>query len=190
MTRTSCFLALTILLSGTVAYGQQVEYVVDSNVVVPHVVHYASPATPAVVSTAPVVVQPAPVVVQRPTLFARPLTGGVSTTVIAPGAPIVVARPVVQSSVVAQPAPATRTVWYSAPAASIAPSLSVPAAAPAVIAAPVTTVVGTAPTIVYRPVTAVVPVQTSYYVGSGLIGQPKVYVTGQPVRNTLRFLSP
>ena len=30
----------------------------------------------------------------------------------------------------------------------------------------------------------------TYYAGRGLIGQPKLYVTGQPLRNALRFLTP
>ena len=29
-----------------------------------------------------------------------------------------------------------------------------------------------------------------YYVGRGLIGQPKLYVGGQPLRNVLRFITP
>ena len=29
-----------------------------------------------------------------------------------------------------------------------------------------------------------------YYVGRGLIGQPKLYVGGQPIRNALRFITP
>jgi len=43
----------------------------------------------------------------------------------------------------------------------------------------------------YRPVNTAVPTQTNgTYVGRGLIGQPKAYVDGQPVRNLFRFLTP
>jgi hypothetical protein len=48
----------------------------------------------------------------------------------------------------------------------------------------------------YVPVTSVpagvVPVITAtpYRYGRGILGQPKVYVSGQPVRNALRYLSP
>lgn len=43
---------------------------------------------------------------------------------------------------------------------------------------------------VYRPVLPVAPVASSYYVGRGVLGQPKLYVPGQPLRNFLRYLSP
>ena len=41
----------------------------------------------------------------------------------------------------------------------------------------------------YHPVTAGLPVQPSYF-GTGAFGTPKTYVSGQPVRNFLRFLTP
>jgi hypothetical protein len=31
---------------------------------------------------------------------------------------------------------------------------------------------------------------STYTVGRGIIGQPTVYVAGQPIRNFLRYLSP
>ena len=40
---------------------------------------------------------------------------------------------------------------------------------------------------VYRPTT---PPPGGIYYGRGLIGQPKAYVSGQPIRNALRFLTP
>lgn len=52
------------------------------------------------------------------------------------------------------------------------------------------TPVSSAPRAAYYPVAASQPVPTNYYVGRGVIGQPKVYVQGQPVRNVLRFLTP
>jgi hypothetical protein len=30
----------------------------------------------------------------------------------------------------------------------------------------------------------------TFYVGRGILGQPKIYVPNQPIRNTLRYLSP
>ena len=46
------------------------------------------------------------------------------------------------------------------------------------------------PYTVYRPVLPVARMPASYYVGPGVLGQPKLYVPGQPVRNLLRYLSP
>ena len=43
----------------------------------------------------------------------------------------------------------------------------------------------------YRPVNTALPTQANgTYVGRGLIGQPKAYVDGQPLRNFFRFLTP
>jgi hypothetical protein len=42
----------------------------------------------------------------------------------------------------------------------------------------------------YRPLFALRPMPTSYEVGRGVLGQPKVYVSGQPVRNFVRYLTP
>ena len=87
-------------------------------------------------------------------------------------------------------------VWY--PAGTVAPTVlpsrwPVPAAAlptaptpllppPAWNAAPAT--------IVYRPLIPVVPMPPNYQLGRGILGQPTVYVPGQPVRNFLRYLAP
>jgi hypothetical protein len=37
---------------------------------------------------------------------------------------------------------------------------------------------------------AAAPAANELILGKGIIGQPKVYVSGQPVRNFLRYLSP
>jgi hypothetical protein len=42
----------------------------------------------------------------------------------------------------------------------------------------------------YRPAMPVSAMPADYYFGRGLIGQPKVYVQGQPVRNAIRFITP
>ncbi len=46
------------------------------------------------------------------------------------------------------------------------------------------------PTVTYRPVMALRPMPGSYEIGRGLLGQPKLYVPNQPVRNFLRYVSP
>lgn len=47
-----------------------------------------------------------------------------------------------------------------------------------------------APATVYRPVVRLAPMPRSVTVGRGVVGQPTIYVPGQPVRNFLRWLSP
>ena len=42
----------------------------------------------------------------------------------------------------------------------------------------------------YRPVVTLTRMPGQYFVGRGIIGQPKVYVPGQPVRNFFRYISP
>ena len=46
------------------------------------------------------------------------------------------------------------------------------------------------PVVTYRPLVPVVPVPAQYYLGRGLLGQPKLYVPNQPVRNFFRYLGP
>jgi hypothetical protein len=43
---------------------------------------------------------------------------------------------------------------------------------------------------VYRPVVPLARPPKTYVVGRGVLGQPKVYVPAQPVRNILRWISP
>jgi hypothetical protein len=42
----------------------------------------------------------------------------------------------------------------------------------------------------FRPLIPLVPPPPVYYFGQGILGQPKVYVPGQPLRNVLRYLTP
>ena len=66
------------------------------------------------------------------------------------------------------------------------PTLGPPACCPQVVtAAPIAAV-----PIGYRPLVALRPLPPTYAVGRGILGQPKVYVPGQPVRNFVRYLSP
>ena len=159
-----------------------------------------------VVVQRPVVVQPAPVLVQRPVVVARPIPVSQNAPgVVVQPSPVVVQRVPATGTVVTESVPSSHTVWYSAPAASVAPTLTttpgvissttqyetVGSVTPSYVApAPAPLVVGVAPTVVYRPVVSPVAIPSAYYIGSGLVGQPKVYVQGQPVRNALRYVSP
>ena len=42
----------------------------------------------------------------------------------------------------------------------------------------------------YRPIVSLGSVPEGYEVGQGMLGQPKVYVPGQPLRNFVRYLTP
>jgi hypothetical protein len=42
----------------------------------------------------------------------------------------------------------------------------------------------------YSPLLALRPMPSDYTVGQGLLGQPKVYVEGEPVRNFFRYILP
>ncbi len=44
--------------------------------------------------------------------------------------------------------------------------------------------------VVFRPVIAPFPMPAQYEVGRGIVGQPKIYVPGQPIRNFLRWVTP
>ncbi len=92
-------------------------------------------------------------------------TGGFAPNVPAASSSRIAAAPVTSASYVA-PAP------YSTPFATSVPY--VPSSA----------------TTVYQPLVPIVSQPASYYVGRGVIGQPKMYVPGQPIRNFLRYLSP
>ena len=46
------------------------------------------------------------------------------------------------------------------------------------------------PLVTYRPLVPLVAMPRSYQVGRGILGQVKVYVPGQPIRNALRYLTP
>jgi hypothetical protein len=45
------------------------------------------------------------------------------------------------------------------------------------------------PTTTYRPLVPIAQMPSQYRFGRGILGQPKVYVSGQPIRNFLRYLS-
>lgn len=88
-------------------------------------------------------------------------------------------------------APVYTAPVYTAPVYTAAAPVRVSAPTLVEAPAPVTSYyVQPAPSYAWRPVVPVVPVPSTYYVGRGVIGQPTVYVPGQPIRNALRFLSP
>lgn len=75
------------------------------------------------------------------------------------------------------------TVTYYAPSPQAALALPPP---PPLVSVPVQV----SPVITYKPLVPVVPMPAQYYLGQGLLGQPKLYVPNQPLRNFLRYLSP
>jgi hypothetical protein len=64
-----------------------------------------------------------------------------------------------------------------------------PCSLPTTVCSPAACAAG-APVVAYRPVVATPPLPPRHRFGRGLIGQPVVYVDGQPVRNALRWLFP
>ena len=86
--------------------------------------------------------------------------------------------------------------WADAPPALLGtPTVTYRAASPGPLVLPpppplVAHPVQVGPVVTYRPLVPVVPMPSQYYVGQGLLGQPKLYVPAQPVRNFLRYLSP
>ncbi len=50
--------------------------------------------------------------------------------------------------------------------------------------------VASTPYVAYKPIVPIVPAYPNAVVGRGIIGQPKAYVPGQPLRNAIRFVTP
>jgi len=65
-----------------------------------------------------------------------------------------------------------------------------PIAAPMYTPLPPPVYVPTAAYNTYKPLLPIARTPNQYHFGRGIIGQPKVYVPGQPIRNLLRYLSP
>ena len=89
-----------------------------------------------------------------------------------------------------------RVVWTTAPpAASGGPVVTYAPSAQGTLALPppppLTMVpVQVGPVVTYKPLVPMVPLPAQYYLGQGLLGQPKLYVPDQPLRNFLRYLTP
>jgi hypothetical protein len=88
-------------------------------------------------------------------------TGGLGSSVSARASSRIVAAPITSAAYLA-PAPYASSIPY--------------------VSSPATTA--------YQPLVPIVSAPPSYYVGRGVIGQPKMYVPGQPIRNFLRYLTP
>lgn len=91
-----------------------------------------------------------------------------------------------------EPAPGVTPVTFSSsPAPLLLPPPPSPWSTPAV-AVPAGTAVAApgAPVVTYRPLVPVIPMPGQYYLGRGVLGQPKLYVPNQPLRNFVRYLSP
>lgn len=114
----------------------------------------------------------------------QPASSGTVKPVSWSGRPVVVQQPVVSAPVTA----GCGTGWSGAPPTVTAPMAPGVPAAGVVAADTVPMLPGTS--LMYRPVITLRPMPASYVVGRGLIGQPTVYVPGQPVRNFLRYISP
>jgi hypothetical protein len=85
----------------------------------------------------------------------------------------------------------TTAVSYAQPVRTVSSTCVTPGVACESVATPLPP--STASVCVLRPPTACVPpaptVPEGYVVGRGLVGQPKLYKPGQPVRNFLRFIT-
>ncbi len=91
-----------------------------------------------------------------------------------------------QGNIVWLTAPPTE---YGRPAVTYAPSPQGTLALPP--PPPLATVpVQVGPVVTYRPLVPAVPMPAQYFLGQGLLGQPKLYVPDQPLRNFFRYLSP
>lgn len=161
-----------LLLAASVASAQVV--------VGPTSVYYPSTAN----SLVPTTTFGAPGVV-----YETPVYGSATTTYYAPATTTFYAPPTTTFYAPATTAYYAPTTAYYAPAVTVAPTVTYYAPVPAVV--PMTTyyapVVGNGVVVAaYTPAM----VATPYIVGRGSLGQPKVYVAGQPIRNAMRFVTP
>jgi hypothetical protein len=144
----------------------------------------------AVFALAAVLSQPQPSVAQSP--YRSPIVLAHQPT---PTTSPFVARHAVRYAASPQPSYATASpASFSAPAV-VTYSPAQQTAAPHTVYRPTTVVANPvdcspAPAIyTARPVYAAPAIPPGYYPGRGIIGQQKLYATGQPIRNALRFLT-
>jgi len=103
--------------------------------------------------------------------------------------PVVTLKPVAVAASPASCSPYAQTVsWTYQRPVNVAPQPASACYRAYVPAYPTYTVAR--PVITYRPVVPVVPMPRAYVIGRGIVGQPTVYVPGQPIRNALRWVSP
>ncbi|QDU73946.1 hypothetical protein Pan97_09460 [Bremerella volcania] len=100
--------------------------------------------------------------------YTAPATYSAPVTTI--GTPVVVNRPVT-------------TIAYNNPPVIQTPIVTGPVPVPNAAVYPVDRTT-------FRPVLPIIPMNDNSYVGRGLLGQPKVYTEGQPIRNSLRYILP
>lgn len=209
-------LPLALMLTLSLASAALAETIVDG-VIYPEITELgwprSAPAQPqlgtAVRPAATVASRPAPYVAQLPP---PPASGSRSTTVapadIAPaltvtssGGPTVQSVPAYnqaaygygyssvgtpQRVVYIQPAAYTNTfpvqqVVNPAPLTNVQPLMGTTPYNPYAV---------TGPSVPWRPIVGIRPMPNDYVVGQGLIGQPKVYVPQQPLRNFIRYITP
>lgn len=128
---------------------------------------------------------PAPALVPPPSAAPQPLLAPPTITYRATAPSVLPLPPPPTASA---PVPATSVQVLSAPGAPapLAPIQVAPIQVAPIQVAPIQV----PPVVTYRPLVPVTPMPAQYYVGQGLLGQPKLYVPAQPVRNFLRYLSP
>ena len=87
-----------------------------------------------------------------------------------------------------------RTAAYYAPAYPVAAPVAVRTTSyySSVSSMPMGTMSYAQPVVAYYPPVAapVVAARPSYVIGRGVVGQTKVYIPGQPIRNSVRFVTP
>ncbi len=104
-------------------------------------------------------------------------------------APLWVTAQTADAAVPAYPSTPPAPLWLPPPPA---PVVTLPAPAIATPPPPITPLAAapSGPVVTYRPLVPVIPMPAQYYLGRGLLGQPKLYVPNQPLRNFVRYLSP
>jgi hypothetical protein len=150
----------------------------------PNRIIHATPRVDRGVEVASAQFDIAPIGMTSPLLGSRTTSAPLSTATLMPPSSSRTMQPVEPAATrpyISPSAPVART--YVGPPTTIAPAGTTvyPAPLPAR-----TIVTGPAPTVTLMPV---VPVSGMKY-GRGIIGQPKLYIDGQPVRNFFRWLSP
>ena len=94
--------------------------------------------------------------------------------------------PEYQSCITARPVPSLTPLPYYEPAAT--PQAVTPLLQNTVYQ-PASSQVVAPPTPIYQTVVPLRPAPPNYIIGRGIIGQPKLYVPGQPILNALRWLT-
>ena len=205
-------LPLALILTLSLASATLAETIVDG-VVYPEITELGRPrsvaAQPQLGTTPRFASRPAPHVAQLPP---PPLTGSRSTTIapadVAPaltvtssGSPTVQSVPAYnqatygygytvvgapQRVVYVQPAAYSNTV----PVQQIVNPQPLTNLQPLTGSAPYNPYAVTGPSVPWRPIVNVRQMPDNYVVGQGIIGQPKVYVPQQPLRNFIRYITP